>query len=271
MYDILLIFKEYLVLAACIIVSSALFSLNDTPQIRDLRSAAVVVVGYVQDAFSFLPNYFSLREENRVLRERNVSLAAEVSLLRESRLENIRLRNLLQLKQRSPFTYLAAEVVGKNQQPMRNTITLDVGKEDGVKYNMPIVTDAGLVGRIIATGGRYSIGQIMLHKDFRASVQVEGERVDGILYWSGKDYLLVKNIPRTAKVEVGDVIITSNVSTIYPAGIKVGVVSKAERVPGELFYTIHVAPAADFSRLEEVFVITQSPDSSRLALEQRFK
>lgn len=269
--DILLIFKEYFVLALCILISIALLSLNDNPQIRNIRSVAVVVVGFAQDALDFIPNYFSLKKENSVLRERNVRLADEVSLLRESRLENIRFRKLLQLKERSTFTYIPTNVIGKNQQPMRTTITLDVGENDGVKYNMSIVTDAGLVGKIVATSSKYSIGQLVLHKDFRASVQVERERVDGIIYWDGSEHLLLKNVPRTANVREGDVIITSDLSTIFPPGIKVGVIASVTLKQGALFHTIEVAPAADFSRLEEVFVVTHVPDSSRVALEQQVK
>lgn len=269
--DILSIFKEYFVLALCILISVALLSMNDNPQIRSIRSAAIVAVGFAQESFGFIPNYFSLKKENTVLRERNVTLADEVSVLRESRLENIRLRKLLQLKERSGFTYVAANIVGKNQQLMRTTVTLDVGRNDGVQYNMPIVTDAGLAGKIVATGGGYSIGQLMLHKEFRVSVQVERERVDGIIYWDGGDNLLLKNVPRTANVKLGDAIVTSGFSTIYPAGIKVGVIAKLYLQQGALFHTIEVAPAVDFTRLEEVFVVTHVPDSSRVALEQNVK
>lgn len=269
--DIFSTFKEYIVLGLCILISVGFLSMNDNPQIRNIRSVAVVTVGFVQDLIGFIPNYFSLRKENSVLRERNVSLTAEVSLLRESRLENIRLRKMLQLKERAAFTYVAANVIGKNQQPMRTTITLDVGENDGVKYNMPIVTDAGLVGKIVATGSRYSIGQLLRHKDFRASVQVERERVDGIIYWNGGDNLLLKNVPRTANLKQGDVIVTSDFSTIFPSGIKVGVVASVIIEQGALFRTIEVAPAADFARLEEVFVVTHVPDSGRVALEQKIK
>jgi rod shape-determining protein MreC len=136
---------------------------------------------------------------------------------------------------------------------------------------MPIVTDAGLVGKIVATSSKYSIGQLMLHKDFRASVQVERERVDGILFWTGGEHLLLKNIPRTAEVKPGDVIITSDISTIFPAGIRVGLVAKADITQGALFYSVEVSPAADFGRLEEVFVVLHTPDSSRIALDQKVK
>lgn len=267
--DILGFFKEYLVLALCILFSAGLLATNDNAQVRSIRSIAIVVIGAVQDVVGVVPDYFSLREENSILRERNVTLADEVSLLRESRLENIRLRRLLALKERSAFTYIAANVIGKNSQPMRNTITIDVGASDGVKYNMPVVTDAGLVGRVVGISGSYAVAQLLLHKDMRVSARVQRPRADGILYWDGEEFFL-KNVPRTQDVQQGDVVLTSSFSTIFPAGIKVGVVSSATIEPAALFQTIKVEPAVDFSKIEEVFVITETPDSARVALEQKF-
>jgi rod shape-determining protein MreC len=265
--DILSLFKEYLVLALCLLLSALLLSLNDNPQIRSIRSTVVVAIGFAQDIFGSIPNPFTLQKENQLLRQRNVTLADEVSLLRESKLENIRLRKLLGLRDRSPYRYVPGNVVGKNEQLMRTTITIDVGENDGAGYNMPVVTDAGLVGKIIAASGHYAIAQVMLHKDFRVSARIQRARADGILFWNGED-LQIKNVPRTQDVKPGDLVLTSSLSTVYPEGIKIGVVSSAEIVAGALFYTIKVDPTVNFSALEEVFVISQIPDSARVALEQ---
>jgi len=270
--NILSVFKEYVILAACIVVSLNLLALNDAHQIRDIRSVAIVVVGKLQEQLDLIPNIFTLRQENRILRERNVHLANEVNLLREAKLENVRLLRLLGLKDRPVFTYVSANVIGKNHQPMRTTITLDVGERDGVKPNMAVVSDAGLIGRVVATSDGYAVAQILLHKDSRVSVQIERERVDGILYWDGDEEVLrVKNTPRSANIKPGDVVVTSPYSSIFPPGIRVGIVSRVTLEPGALLHTIDVVPAADFSRMEEVFVITYVPDSSRVVLEQRMK
>ncbi len=265
--NILSSFREYFALSICILISVALLTLNDNPQIRSIRSITVVAIGFSQDVFGFIPDYFSLKKENSILRERNVTLAEETSVLRESKLENIRLRQLLALKGHTPFSYVAANVVGKNQQLMRTTITLDVGEKDGVRYNMPIVTDAGLAGKIVGTSAGYSIGQLMIHKDFRVSARVQRARADGILYWDG-EFMELKNVPRTQDVKAGDVVLTSSYSTIFPEGIKIGVVSKVTVEPGALFENITVEPSVNFSALEEVFVVLHSPDSSRVALEK---
>lgn len=270
LFDIVILFKEYLLLALYVVIAIALMAVNDTTQIRTIRSLTVASIGFLQDAFGFIPNYFELARENRALRELNVSLADEVSRLREARLENLRLQKLLGLKEQSPLVYVSANVTGRNLQLLQNTITIDAGESDGVLVNMPIVTDAGLVGRVVATSAGYAIGQILLHKDFRASAKVQRGRVDGILLWEGGPTLTLKNVAKTLDVQVGDAVITSEYSSLYPPGIKIGVVSKTSQAPGALFQTVEITPGVDFSRLEEVFVVLHQPDSSRAALEQQF-
>lgn len=267
--DIVFLFKEYLLLILYILISILLLALSDTPQIRTIRSLTLATIGVVENTFGFIPNYFGLRSENRVLREQNLTLSEELIRLREAKLENAHLRQLLALKEHSPFTYVGATVVGKTMSLLQNTITLDVGENDGVKPNMPIVTDAGLVGRVISTSSRYAIGQILWNKDFRASAKVERGRVDGIVQWEGGEHLSLKNVAKTLDVQVGDVVITSEYSVMYPPGIKVGVVSKTSQAQGALFQTIEITPGADLSRLEQVFLITRTPDSARVALEQK--
>lgn len=267
--DIALLFKEYILFAVCLVLSLFLLALNDTPQIKAIRSITVAGVGMLQDLAAVVPNYFDLAEENRILRERNLALADEVSRLREGRLENIRLRQLLELKERSPHRYVAAKVVAKNLQLLRNTVTLDVGTDDGVQVSMPIVTDAGLVGRVVAVSNRYAIGQVLLNIDFRASAKVQRGRVDGIVMWEGGTALKLKHVAKTLDVQVGDAVITSDYSSMFPAGIRIGVVSRTSQQPGALVQDVDIEPSVDFTRLEEVFVIAAMPDSSRILLEQR--
>lgn len=268
LFDMLWFFREYFLLTVLILISIILLSVNDTTQIRRIRSVTVGAIGLLQDAFGFIPNYFDLRDENRILRSQNVSLADETSRLREASLENIRLRKLLELKERTPYSYVAANVVGKSLQLMRNTITLDVGEKDGVQFNMPIITDAGLVGRVISTSSAYCVGQILFNKDFRASAKVQRGRVDGIVSWEGGDKLSLNNVAKTLDVQPGDMVMTSEYSSIFPAGIKIGVVTATKQSPGGLFQSVEIAPSVDFSRLEQAFVVTHIPDTSRIAAEQ---
>ncbi|MBI3005896.1 MAG: rod shape-determining protein MreC [Ignavibacteriales bacterium] len=267
-YDILFALKEYALLSLLVIISLVLLSLNDNAQVKSIRSVATVVLGLGQDQLSFISGYFGLRRENELLRRVNIELADQANQLREAKLENLRLRQMVGLKDQSRYPLIAAKVVGKNLTLMRNTLTLDKGTSDGVRDHMPIVNEAGLVGVVVASNEYYSVANIILNVDFRASAKIQRTRVDGILAWDGKS-LLLKNIAKTLDVSVGDVVITSEYSSTYPAGIRVGIVSSVHEQAGTLFKTVSIAPSVDFVKLEEVFVVTQTPDSLRLELEQK--
>lgn len=266
-YDILLYFREYLLLAFCLLVSLVFMAVDDTPQTRALRTVAVGGVAWMQDAFGFVPEYFGLREENRVLRSMNLSLTEEVSRLREARLENVRLRRLVGLRESSPLAYAAARVVGRSGEQLRSTITLATGEAEGVREGMPIVTDAGLVGRVSSVAGGYAVGQLLANKDVRVSAQVQRSRVNGIVLWAGPAGLQLRNVGKTQDVRPGDLVLTSPFSTMYPSGIRIGVVREVRSSPGDLFLTVDVTPGADLDRLEEVFVVLHPADSTRLRLE----
>jgi len=268
-YDIIVLFKEYFLLAFYIVLALLLLARNETDQVRAIRSHLLAVAGTLQDVVGVVPNYFTLREENHILREQNLTLTDEINRLREARLENIRLYRLLNLKDRPSLPYLSAHVVGATSQSLRNTITIDRGRKDGVLLNMPVVTADGLAGKVSTISGDYAVVQLLLHKDVRVSARVERSRVNGIIRWTGGRSLQFANVPTSFDVQRGDVIITSEFSSIFPAGIRIGVVSGKRAVPGALFQAVDVTPAVDFDRLEEVFVALHTPDSSRVAIDHR--
>lgn len=265
--NILITFKEYVLLAVFIVISLVLLAGNDSPQLKAVRAYTVGFLGAMQDAVSGVPNVFTLQRENEILRELNVNLSDEVSRLREARIDNERLRAMLDLRQEVPFTLVAADVVGKSLLLMRNTLTLNVGSKAGVAPDMPIISEQGLVGKVIAVADDYALAQILFNKDFRAGAKLQRSRVDGILAWEGGTDVSLTNVPKTQDVRAGDVVITSGYSSVFPPDITVGVVSSVRQKPGTLFHEISVMPAVDFAGLEQVFVITRLPDSSRIALE----
>lgn len=269
-YQYLFLFKEYVLLVALVSVSLILLVLNDNPQVRQIRSLTVGALGAIQQTFSFIPNIAELRQENELLRRVNVNLADEVNQLREARLENIRLRSMIALQETSLTRLTGAKVVAKNLNLLRNTLTLNVGTSDSIQVGNPIVTGEGLVGRIVAVSGGYSIGQLLVNVDFRASAKVQRSRVDGIIAWDGKT-LLLKNVSKTQDVKEGDAIITSEYSNAFPPGIKIGVVSGTSEIPNSLFKRIEIQPTVNLTQTEEVFVLAFMPTLERMSLELQKK
>jgi rod shape-determining protein MreC len=269
LFTILVAFKEYVIVTLLVVVSLVLLAGNDTQQVRAIRSYTVGFVGYVQDLLSLIPNVVELKRENTILHQLNVNLSDEVSRLREARLENLRLRGLLGMKERPDFALLPAEVIGKSLHLLRNTLTMSVGERDGVKPDMPVISENGLVGKVIAASGRYAVAQLVINKDFRSSAKIQRSRVDGIVTWDGGDLLHLKNVAKKQDVQVGDLVMTSEYSNVFPPNIKIGVVSSVTEQPGSLFKEIDLVPSVDFPSLEEVFVITALADTERTSLERR--
>ncbi len=267
-YDFILLFKEYAVLSLLLILSLILMALNDNTQVRHIRGVATVVLGLVQEQIAFIPRYVALRNENDMLRRMNFDLADEANRLREAKLENIRLRQAIGLREELPYTVIAAKVVGKNLTLLRNTITLNVGALDSVRPRMPVMGDGGLVGVVSHVTDHYSVVRILLNVDFRASAKIQRSRVDGILAWDGS-MLRLTNVAKTLDVRAGDAVITSEYSSTYPPHLRVGIVHEVTQQQGSLFKDVLVAPGVDFVKLEEVFVLTYLPDSERLDLERR--
>jgi rod shape-determining protein MreC len=267
LYNLALIFKEYAVLSLLLVVSLILMALGDNTQIHHIRSVATVAFGVVQEELSFIPRYFGLRSENDMLRRMNIDLADEASRLREARLENDRLKKLLDLKESYHYPVIAGKVIGKNLTLLRNTITLNIGKLNGVAPHMPVVGDGGLVGVISSVNDHYSVVRILLNADFRASAKVLRSRIDGIIAWDGDD-LMLSNVAKTLDVVAGDTVITSEYSSTYPPNIRVGVVHEVSEQQGSLFKKVYVSPGVNFVRLEEVFVLSYLPDPERTELDQ---
>lgn len=266
-YDFILVFKEYAVLSGLLVLSLILMALGDNAQVRHIRSVATVVYGMVQNQISFIPRYLALRGENDALRQMNIDLADEVSRLRDARFENIKLRNLLGLKESLHYPLIAGKVVAKNLTLLRNTLTLNVGALNGVQPQMPVVSEGGLVGVVASVSEHYSVVRILLNTDFRASAKVQRSRVDGILAWDGET-LLLTNVAKTLDVKSGDSVVTSEYSSTYPSNIPVGVIREVQQQQGSLFKRVTVASGVDFVTLEDLFVLVYTPDPERIALEQ---
>lgn len=268
--NIIVLFKEYIVLGVIVIISFALIALSASPTVQPLRAVTTVVVGTLQSALGWIPNPFVMKESQEELRQRNIELSAELAKLRRSKAENAELRRLLNLKPRPDFKLLSAEIVGKTSSPERNLMTLDRGMSDGVRVGMAVMTDAGLIGRVFAASDGYSLVESLYNTTIKIAAKVERSRVDGIIGWEEGAELLMRNVPKALDVEVGDKIVTSEYSIYFPSDVPIGTVVKLENEPNSLFRRIIVMPEALPDRVEHCFVVlTATPHLlERLKLEE---
>lgn len=194
-------------------------------------------------------------EEYRELKQICLELSLENSYLRERERENIRLRQLLDLKENSRYTYLPVEVIGNDPDNITNSVVIRGGDNGGIIVDMPVVVAEGLVGKVTNISWNSAVVQLLKDQNARVSCVVQRSRVAGILEWTGDVNARLKNITKRDDVEEGDRIITSGEGGVYPKGILVGTVVAIDGTLPGLFKEIGVCLAVDFSYLEELFII----------------
>lgn len=252
--------KEQLTFLGALILSLVLIFTNDRTQIQTVRAWTLDGIGFLLEDLSVLKQMISLHKENSWLRQKNAELMLENSRLREALLENQRLRQMLAFKSESQLDLIPAKVIGKGSNGFINSVLIAMGHADGLKKNMAVVTAQGLVGKIFHVGRHRSTAQLLLDRNFRVSAMVQRSRVTGIIKWHEGNEVILAEVPKRSDVLVGDIVVTSGFSTIFPGGLRIGYVSRIiENVDG-MFMHVLVRPGVEFSKLEEVFVI-RSHDS----------
>ncbi len=256
-------FKEYITFVALVIVSLSLISMGSVSQIGGFRTILIGSLGHLQGAFAWLPNPAAIQSENRALRELNLQLSTEVTKMRQSVLENERLKRMLKFKNTSDKELISCEMVGRSTVEMRNYITVNTGKSDGISKGMTARTDAGIVGSIIVSTDKYSLIELIENRNVKVSGKIVRTNIEGILSWNGDDFFVLNNIPGSFDVQVGDEIVTSNFSNKYPPNIPVGKIVKVENDKSSLFLKVLVKPFVNFQSLEQIFIIKQIADPER--------
>lgn len=266
--ELIVRFKEYAATMFLTIVSLLFIAGSDDSRIRNFRTISVGIIASVQSAFDWVPNPWDLETENRALRELNRDLSLEGMRLRDAGVKVESLREMLEFREKSTMKLMVAEVVGKPTVQLRNYITIDRGSDDGVKIGMPVITPAGLVGRIVGMDKNNSIAILIINADSRIAARTLSTRNSGILVWDKEEQLLLQNVPAVLTQNRGDTVITSGLSSIYPEDIIIGYIDEVTEEQGTLYHRIVVRPAVNFATLEEVFVVMHSPDRTLRALEE---
>ncbi len=199
-------------------------------------------------------------EELDALRRENGALRAEQTAYSEILAENIRLRALAGFRQGyTQFSLLGATVIAREYGTWTNTVVIDRGSASGLVKYMPVIVPEGLVGFVSEV--YLDTARVQLITDPRTSVgaivQRPASRVVSLVQGSGSQpgTLSFVNLSREADVLKGDSLVTSGYGGVYPRGLLIGQVSEVTDDPSTPAREARVVPAADFSRLEEVFVI----------------
>lgn len=177
--------------------------------------------------------------------------------LRELNQENIRLRELLNFKQKSPLRLVAARVIARSPDNWSSSIIIDKGRYNGVKLGMVVVNSVGLVGRIVEALQNSSKVLLLSDPNLGVSSIIQSSRQEGLVSGTLGANLIMRYLPEDTQINIGDIVVSSELSQIYPKGLLIGkVINIGQEFSGLNRYAI-IRPAVNLSNLEEVLVILQ--------------
>ncbi len=227
-----------------------------------MSSAGKVATG-IYDVVSGVTSNFGLRSVNEELQHQTANLQAEVIALREqiTRYEEMHYGDTMRVTEPlQRFDFKIARVINNSVSRPHNYITINKGSEDGIKPEMGVVDQNGVVGIVNLVSQNYARVISLLNPHLRLSCKVKGNDAFGSLVWDGKKTTeaILEELPRHTVYNMGDTIITSGYSAVFPEGIPVGVVIGNERTIDDNFYTLRIKLLTDFSRLSNVRIISNT-------------
>ena len=237
-----------------------------------VQSPVTTISSAISGYFGSFSNLRSAQSENDLLKKRVQEQEVEIKGNEDLIAENARLRSLLDLKAKSKITVLNAQIIGRDPSIWFDSSIVNRGSLDGVKLNMPVVTNGGLVGRVTAVSPLTAqVDLITRDKSGVGAIvgEISGSNALGVVSGtSKKDVVEMRYVPGSVEVQVGQIVYTSGQDGIYPAGLKVGEI--VEVVPGSATtpHKIFIRPSSGIDSMQEVAILLYEPPT-RTEFEQK--
>lgn len=213
-----------------------------------------------RDALFKIGDYFTsqtrLEQENLNLRRQHSENARALQQAQFLELENQQLRKLLTIHDNVPVKSVASEILYDTRDPFTRKIVLDRGSHDGVAAGQPVIDDAGVVGQVTRIFPFTSEVSLLTDKDQAIPVQLLRNGMRSVVYGRGQSGLLeLRFIVANADIRQGDVLVTSGIDGVYPAGIPVARVSRVENKVTDAFAHITCEPLAGLGRHRQLLIL----------------
>lgn len=256
-------YSAWFVFTFYVVVSCGLlFNRNPYQHHVYLTSAGAIAAG-LHEISSNISGYFSLRDINNDLQRQTATLEAEVLTLREEvrrYRENEAQDSLRVHDSEGKFNFIIATVINNSISRPYNYITINKGTADGIKPEMGVMDQNGVVGVVNVVSDHYARIISLLNPNFRLSCKLRGSDTFGSLVWDGKNpqEALLEELPKHTQFNQGDTIVTSGYSAVFPEGISVGTIEGKANGADDNFFTLRIKLLTDFTALSTVKVISNT-------------
>ena len=261
-----------IIITAVVLIVVVIVSNISTGNLSFIEGVAGTIFVPIQNGIVFLKNKItgneqensdiaSLQEENRSLKDENSKLQEQLRELEILKSENNTLKEYVNLKDKySEFTTVPAYVIERSISNYEKIVVINAGTDDGVKENMPVISESGLVGYVISATNNTAKIQTIIDTASSVSANISNVQDSVILRGTLNNTETVRAtyIPADSTILQGDQVVTSGLGGIYPKGILIGTVKSVVNTKNEADRYAEIEVATDFSRLETVLVITQN-------------
>lgn len=200
---------------------------------------------------------WNAQRDNEILIQENKSLLQKIQELSEAQNENTRLKNILDFKEKTQLKFTVARVIAKDPTTEFRTLRINRGSKAGIVKGMAVVSQDGIVGRILRVTESYSDVVTLLDLLSAVDAIVERSRARGVVEGFTDELCQLKFVLRTDDIQLGDRLISSGLAGIFPKSVPVGIVTRVTKKRYGITQEVEVRPAVDINRLEEVMVVTE--------------
>ncbi|MCF6168694.1 rod shape-determining protein MreC [Lutibacter sp.] len=262
-------FRYFLLFLLLEILAVALTIQHHSYHTSKFINSANFISGGIYNKVNSINEYFLLKSENKMLSEENVRLK---NLLEQTEInyneENFTVIDSSKYFQK--YEYYSAKVINNNYTKRNNTLTLNKGSKQGLTPDLGVINSKGIIGIVENTSSNYSTVISILNKSSKINVHLKNSNHFGTLIWDGEDYNITQivDIPRQAKIKIGDTVVTGGKSIMFPEGINVGII-KDFTFENNQYQKINVLLFNDMSAIGYVEVIKNLQKIEQKKLEQQ--
>lgn len=234
-------------------------------------SSANAVTGKLYEWDANVETFFSLTKVNQELTQRNAYLEQEVQKLSDSLVSVTKDSSIYHRDQFAllrNYRLIPAKVVANSIDKPGNLMTIDKGSADGIHKDMGVISGTGVVGIVYLVAEHYAIVIPVLNTKSNISCMIQNRGYFGYLRWKGgvSDLAYLEEVPRHAHFKLGDYVVTSGYSAVFPHGVRVGRILHVFNSADGLSYRVQLRLSTDFARLRDVCVIDDTAMKERLEI-----
>ncbi|MGI4862236.1 MAG: rod shape-determining protein MreC [Janthinobacterium lividum] len=252
----------FVVLALALLITDAHFhTLKVVRQVVStvfypLQRVALTPRDMALGTLDFFVSGAQLRAQNAVLQKRNLELGLSAARAAELTVENVHLRALLELAQRSPIKPIPAEIQYDTRDPFTQKVIIDHGLQAGVNAGSPVINENGLIGQVSRVYPLQSEVTLLTDQDQAVPVQIVRTGVRSVVYGTANgDLLDLRFVPTGADIKPGDELVTSGLDGVYPSGLPVARVLRIERQSDSAFAKVVATPIAQIRGVRQLLVL----------------